>query len=249
LPINESWVAVFGTPKVFTTIDSITNYFQRIKTWVTKQHSEFRLGYLILLGGIVSSLQMLEIIESDSMDGNTLNSLETLYKCFHKFLLDIPDNIQIFIVPNGSDFTKTQIPQPAISPKYQLDSKNIHLLTNPSRISLEQVNLVLYNPFHFFKLSSYRNEPERFVIDLLNFNYLNPKIEDVDSISHVSFQECLTIGNELDFLLCNHPSMTQYLTYKKVSIGLISCNNVDNRVPVLIFNLHSRKYEIQEIMT
>ena len=143
--------------------------------------------------------------------------------------------------------TKAQIPQPAINEKFQCHETNIHFLTNPSKIKLEDKNLLLYNPFQYMSLNYYLEDPERFMIDLLNYNLLNPMWSGSKPIFQYSNQDCLLIEKELDYFLCNHPFSGTYSKFKDVFLGLAPPFN-EKSIPVLIFNLHTKKHYIEKIV-
>ncbi|MBS7606231.1 MAG: DNA-directed DNA polymerase II small subunit [Candidatus Bathyarchaeia archaeon] len=101
-----------------------------------------RIKYLVIAGDIVDGVgiypQQLEELE--------ITDLYEQYKRAAEIIEMIPDYIEIVIIPGNHDATRRALPQPAIlreyaEPLYELG--NIHLLGDPSVISLHGVHLLL----------------------------------------------------------------------------------------------------------
>jgi len=98
------------------------------------------------------------IIAGDLVDGigiypGQINELSTtdIYEQYHtvsRLLEQIPDYIEIVIIPGNHDASRKALPQPTIPKKYaeSLYSKNnVHFLGNPSTIKIHGVEVLLYH--------------------------------------------------------------------------------------------------------
>jgi DNA polymerase II small subunit len=68
------------------------------------------------------------------------------YDLLAEYLKEIPQDIEIIIIPGNHDMTALAEPQPAILPKYTrkiTELQNIHMLGNPSYIKLHGVSILM----------------------------------------------------------------------------------------------------------
>lgn len=77
-----------------------------------------------------------------------LQSIGDQYTEFTRFVGQIPEDVEIVIIPGNHDMVRSAEPQPSIDPVYVPDlagMKNVHLLGNPSQVSLHGVEVLLYH--------------------------------------------------------------------------------------------------------
>lgn len=132
------------------------------------------------------------IVTGDNVDGigiyptqfNELN-IKNVYEQYNEFsnlILEIPERIQVFIIPGQHDAVRWADPQPAIPKKViprLYEAENVHLLGSPSRVEIEGFKILLYHGsgVHtlFSKISGLNyKEPQKAVIELLKKRDLMP---------------------------------------------------------------------------
>lgn len=77
-----------------------------------------------------------------------LQSIGDQYTEFTRFVGQIPEDVEIVIIPGNHDMVRSAEPQPSIDPVHVPDlagMKNVHLLGNPSQVSLHGVEVLLYH--------------------------------------------------------------------------------------------------------
>ena len=246
---NQSWVAVIGSinySKNSTYTKRLMNQFVK---WVRTIHENFRLSYCIFAGGILSSSQFEYYSKPEIDKKDTFNSLRSDFTEFNLILENFPSNIETFVVPSIGDFTTQYLPQSPISTKFCIQKDNIHYLQNPNYISLEGKELLIYNPFQFLSFEPFKDHPEKFCIDLLNFRHLSPVWLENQNVCYPSSQDSLIIREDIDFFIINHPKQNFMSNYKNITLLGVS-SNYDNQVSefqILLFNLHTQERKIVKI--
>ena len=239
---NESWVALIGSFDLFNKKFS-NQLFRKLNKWFQTIHENFRIGYCIFCGGVLAQNEFNSFSEVKN------NSFKSEYTFFNSFIEKIPQNIQIFVVPNKFDLTSQFLPQPSIVIDYRSKKENIHYLQNPNFLTLERKKLLIYNPFQFFAQDLFLSQPEKFGIDLLNYRHLCPIWSEDQNIIFPYSHDSLLIPNELDFFILNHPSQSVLSSYK--NINLLSVSAIKNanlkEIPILIFNLHTQERKVIKI--
>jgi DNA polymerase II small subunit len=103
------------------------------------------------------------------------------YKLFMNMISSIPDYIQVFVIPGNHDAVQRAEPQPSLTPQLLRDFRadNIHMLPNPSFLSLHGVDVLAY---HGTSLDSMIRsipgltyaDPAPAMIELLRRRHLSP---------------------------------------------------------------------------
>ena len=245
---NESWVVLIGSFDLSN--EQFSNViFSKLNKWFQTIHDNFRIGYCVFCGGVLSENDVPLNSELISNFQNEKYSYKSKYSIFNSFIEKIPKNIQIFIVPSNFDLTNNFLPQPGIYSTYRSKKENIHYLQNPNFLTLEDRNLLIYNPFQFSTLDQFVMQPEKFGIDLLNFRHLCPIWSEDQNISFPYMYDSLLIPNDLDFFVLNHPSKCVLSNYKNINLLSISAiKDVNSKeIPILIFNLHTQERKVIKI--
>ncbi|MDS0257212.1 DNA-directed DNA polymerase II small subunit [Thermoplasmatales archaeon AK] len=117
--------------------------FQRMISWIKSSDSDSsRLKYLILSGDVVDGIG---VYPGQDEDLEILNPLEQ-YEQLAKYLEEIPEDIQTFIMPGNHDAVRLAEPQPVFSQKIRdLLPKNAVFLPNPYMLRLEGRNVMVYH--------------------------------------------------------------------------------------------------------
>jgi len=129
----------------------IREYFNRFLLWLngklgTPQQREIasHVKYVVIAGDIVDGIgiypsQVKELAIRDAYEQ---------YKAASKFLEQIPDYIELVIIPGNHDASRKALPQPALPKNYAepiYEAREVQSLGNPCTISLHGVELLLYH--------------------------------------------------------------------------------------------------------
>jgi len=125
--------------------------FERFVSWLKgREGSSYqreiasRVKYLIIAGDIVDGIGVYPRQEREL----ATDDIYEQYNLASKLLGEIPEYIEIIIIPGNHDATRRALPQPAILKKYAkplYDLKNIMMLGDPARISLHGVELLMFH--------------------------------------------------------------------------------------------------------
>ncbi|MEM1586316.1 MAG: DNA-directed DNA polymerase II small subunit [Candidatus Bathyarchaeia archaeon] len=123
--------------------------FKRFIMWLRGEVGNSRLReiaghvkYLIVAGDIVDGVG----IYPQQYDELMIKDIYKQYKAAADFFREIPDYIEIIIIPGNHDATRRALPQPAISKDYAeplYEIGRVHMLGDPSVISLHNVTFLL----------------------------------------------------------------------------------------------------------
>ncbi|MHA2502596.1 MAG: DNA-directed DNA polymerase II small subunit [Candidatus Kariarchaeaceae archaeon] len=100
--------------------------------------------YVMFAGDVVDGIG----IYPNQQDDLALDSIGDQYNEFARFVDRIPEDVEVVIIPGNHDMVRSAEPQPIISPQYAPDLhnfKNVHMLPNPSQVSLHGVKTLLYH--------------------------------------------------------------------------------------------------------
>ena len=103
-----------------------------------------RVKYLIIAGDVVDGVGVYQGQEREL----AYSDIYEQYSIASKLIEEIPEYIEIIIIPGNHDATRHALPQPAILRKYAkpfYDLKNVTMLGDPARIRLSGVDLLLYH--------------------------------------------------------------------------------------------------------
>jgi DNA polymerase II small subunit len=129
----------------------LNQIFERFTRWLKGREGNNRqkeiagkIKYIIIAGDLVDGIGVYpnhskELLISDIYDQYHLAS---------KLIEELPEYIEIVIIPGNHDATRQALPQPAIlkkysTPLYQL--KNVTMLGDPAQVCIHGVNLLIYH--------------------------------------------------------------------------------------------------------
>ena len=125
--------------------------FQRFIYWIRGEYGNRRLRklashtkYLVILGDLIDGIgvypnQIEELLTKD---------IQEQYQQVAKFIEQIPDYVEVIIIPGNHDAVRRALPQPAIPRDYVepiYEKRKIYSLGEPSTIKLHGVELLLYH--------------------------------------------------------------------------------------------------------
>jgi DNA polymerase II small subunit len=97
-----------------------------------------RVKYVIIAGDLVDGIG----VYPNQLDELDISDIEEQYEVAAGFISELPDYVEIIILPGNHDAVRKSLPQPPISKEYAASlhgDDRIHLLGNPARILLDGV--------------------------------------------------------------------------------------------------------------
>lgn len=195
--------------------------FERMLRWLNgsgegKGIAE-KIGYAIIAGDCVDGIgvypkQERQLIAKDIYEQ---------YKIFERLLEQIPDHIQVFVVPGNHDAVRRAEPQPAIPKDILNANPNVHLLGNPARIEIEGINFLVYHGASLDAIIpsipglSYA-KPESACIELLKRRHLSPIYDKGESAPEP--EDLLFIEDSINVLHTGHVHKNCHAEYRGVVV-------------------------------
>ncbi|MEM0146939.1 MAG: metallophosphoesterase [Candidatus Micrarchaeaceae archaeon] len=137
-----------------------------------------------------------------------INDIYAQYSLFFELLKGIPDYIEVFVLPGNHDAVRRADPQPELDRELaRYNTGNVHLITNPSLLKLEDINLLAYHGESLDSIiravpgSSYAR-PEEAMVEILKRRHLSSIYGENPIVS--SKDDTLTIEEVPDILLMGH---------------------------------------------
>jgi DNA polymerase II small subunit len=125
--------------------------FNRFLSWLKGENGNQQLRniashtkYLVIAGDIVDGIG----IYPGQLEGLAITDIYEQYKKTAEFLEQVPEYIEVIIIPGNHDASRKALPQPAIPKEYAeplYEARKIHSLGNPSIISLHGVEVLLFH--------------------------------------------------------------------------------------------------------
>ncbi len=205
--------------------------FNRFLLWLNgklgdayKREMAGKIKYVIIAGDIVDGIgvypgQANELATTD---------IYQQYREASRFIEQIPDYIELIVIPGNHDASRKAIPQPAIPREYSEsihEARKVHSLGNPCTISLHNVELLVYHgrslddiiataPNQSFK------EPEKAMKLLLQCRHLAPIYGQKTPISPEN-RDFMVIERIPDIFHTGHIHVERHETYR----GVLSVNS------------------------
>ncbi|MCJ7429116.1 MAG: DNA-directed DNA polymerase II small subunit [Candidatus Nanohaloarchaeota archaeon QJJ-5] len=220
---DEEVYAVFLSDIHYGSIDTLDDYMDRLAEWFTTSEEAKRVGYLFVVGDMVEGV------------GNYPGQREELevediykqYERFEEFVEEIPDRIEIVVIPGNHDFVRLAEPQPPIpedvAPRLY-DRDNVHMLSNPATVLIhghagDPIRVLLYHGYsmdgHIDEIKELRekayDEPHHAMVDYLRRRHLAPMYgsnllapEDRDYMVIDEVPDIFAIGHSHAFDVANY---------------------------------------------
>jgi len=191
--------------------------------------------YVIIAGDIVDGVG----IYPQQIEELYIKDIYKQYEAAARMLQEIPDYIEVIIIPGNHDATRRALPQPAIQRKYAeplYETRKIHSLGDPSTISLHGVNILLYHGRSLDDVISLVpnmsfQEPEKAMTFLLRCRHLAPTygmrtpiasekrdhlvIEHVPDVFHAGHVHIMSYGNYRGVLVVNSGAWQGQTEYQR----------------------------------
>jgi DNA polymerase II small subunit len=179
-----------------------------------------KIKYIVLGGDVVDGIGVYPNQDRDLQ----IPDIYAQYKLFMDLIEDIPEYVHMFIIPGNHDAVQRAEPQPPLTKALVGDIKgdNIHMLPNPSFLTLHGVEVLAYHGTSLDSIirsmpgMSYA-EPEGAMVELLKRRHLSPiyggniivpslkdnmvidKVPDILNMGHVH-KNCLGNYHGVDIL-------------------------------------------------
>lgn len=177
-----------------------------------------KVKYLVVGGDIVDGIG----VYPDQYKDLAVPDIYKQYKIFSRFLELIPDYIHVFVIPGNHDAVQKAEPQPEIPEELFGSFKdNVHLIRNPSYISLHGINVLTYHGASLDSMISKipnlsYSKPEEVMIEILKRRHLSP-IYGGNEIAPLK-NDNLVISDIPDILHMGHIHKNGDAMYKGVNI-------------------------------
>jgi DNA polymerase II small subunit len=100
--------------------------------------------YVVIAGDLVDGIG----VYPGQLDDLAITDIYEQYRMVSKFIEQIPDYIELIIIPGNHDASRKALPQPAIPKDYAkplYEVRKVYSLGNPSTMRLHEVELLLYH--------------------------------------------------------------------------------------------------------
>lgn len=117
--------------------------FRKMISWINSSDEDAqRLKYLILSGDVVDGIG---VYPGQDKDLEYLNPIDQ-YSILSDYLREIPEDVQVYVMPGNHDTVRLAEPQPLFSSGVRdLFPKNIKFLPNPYSLTLEDKKVMIYH--------------------------------------------------------------------------------------------------------
>jgi len=125
--------------------------FNRFVLWLNGKYGDeaFRnmashVKYVVIAGDLVDGIG----VYPGQAKELAITDIYKQYQMVAKFIEQIPDYIEVIIIPGNHDASRKALPQPALPKSYAepiFEARQVRSLGNPSTVSLHQVEVLLYH--------------------------------------------------------------------------------------------------------
>jgi DNA polymerase II small subunit len=200
--------------------------FSRFILWLNGKYGDAKMKeiaghvkYVLVAGDIVDGIgvypnQMKELVTRDVYEQ---------YRLAGRYIEEIPDYVEVIVIPGNHDAPRKALPQPAISGdflKALTESRNVYSLGNPSLLSLHGVEVLVYHGRSLDDIVSTVpgadfGHPEKAMQLLLQSRHLAPVYGGKTPLSPEE-RDCLVIEHVPDIFHAGHVHVLGYENYRGV---------------------------------
>jgi DNA polymerase II small subunit len=207
--------------------------FNRFVLWLNGKYGNEKMKetashvkYVLIAGDIVDGVG----IYPNQIKELAVTEVYEQYKLAAKFIEQIPDYIEVVIIPGNHDAPRKALPQPAISNKFLeplQESRKIYSLGNPCFLSLHSVEALLYHGRSLDDIVSTvpgmnYDHPEKAMTLLLKSRHLAPVYGGKTPLSPEN-RDFLVIEHVPDIFQCGHIHKLEYCNYRGVLVVNSGC--------------------------
>ena len=166
-------------------VEFLDDVFSRFLKWIkggmgTKSQINLagKVKYLLVCGDLVDGVGIYPGQEEELV----IKDIHEQYNRFYEFIKEVPEHIEIIILPGNHDATRQAEPQPAIFDTYApelYEDPRIRMVGNPCHAKLHGVNILSYHGRSLDDMISAipemsYSEPEKPMLELLKKRHLSP---------------------------------------------------------------------------
>lgn len=202
--------------------------FNRFILWLNGKYGNERMReiashvkYVLIAGDIVDGIG----VYPNQINELAVKDIYEQYKLAAKYIEQIPDYIEVIIIPGNHDASRKALPQPAISNaflKTLQETRKVHSFGNPCTLSLHNVEITLYHGRSLDDIVStvpgmeYRH-PEKAMTLLLQSRHLAPVYGGKTPLSPEN-RDFLVIERVPDIFQAGHLHVLRYTNYRGVLV-------------------------------
>ncbi|MDH7477262.1 MAG: DNA-directed DNA polymerase II small subunit [Candidatus Bathyarchaeota archaeon] len=202
--------------------------FNRFLLWLKGEYGNEKMReiashvkYVLVAGDIVDGIG----VYPNQVKELAIKDIDEQYRLAGEFFEQIPEYIEVVIIPGNHDAPRKALPQPPISNPFLeklQETRKFYSLGNPCTLSLHNVEVLLY---HGRSLDDViptvpemdSNQPEKAMKLLLQSRHLAPIYGEKTPISPEN-RDCLVIERVPDIFHAGHIHALGYTTYRGVLI-------------------------------
>jgi len=207
--------------------------FNRFILWLNGKYGNEKMRaiaghvkYVLIAGDIVDGIG----IYPKQIEQLAVRDVHEQYKLAANFIEQIPDYIEVVIIPGNHDAPRKALPQPAISNAFLeslQESRKVHSLGNPCLLSLHNVEVLLYHGRSLDDIISTvpgmtHEHPEKAMTLLLKSRHLAPVYGGKTPLSPEN-RDCLVIEHVPDIFHSGHIHKLEYGNYRGVLVVNSGC--------------------------
>ncbi|MEM2971583.1 MAG: DNA-directed DNA polymerase II small subunit [Candidatus Bathyarchaeia archaeon] len=202
--------------------------FNRFVLWLNGKYGNEKMRemashvkYVLIAGDIVDGIG----VYPNQAKELAVKDIVKQYKFAGKYFEQIPDYIEVVIIPGNHDAPRKALPQPAISNTFLetlKEARNVYSLGNPCLLSLHGVEVLLYHgrsldDILFTVPDMNPNHPEKAMKLLLQSRHLAPVYGGKTPLSPEE-RDCLVIERVPDIFHAGHIHILGYTNYRGVLV-------------------------------
>ncbi|MGD8565117.1 MAG: DNA-directed DNA polymerase II small subunit [Candidatus Bathyarchaeota archaeon] len=182
--------------------------------------------YVLLAGDVVDGIG----VYPNQLKELAIDQIAEQYRFAGKFIEQIPDYIEVVIIPGNHDASRNALPQPAILKEFMeplQESRTVHSLGNPCYLSLDGVEVLLYHGRSLDDIIStvpgmVHDHPEKAMRLLMKSRHLAPVYGGKTPLASEN-NDLLVIDNIPDIFHSGHIHKLEYGNYRGVTIVNSGC--------------------------
>jgi DNA polymerase II small subunit len=211
--------------------------------------------YLLIAGDLVEGIGIFPNQDKELK----ITDIYQQYNEVSKFLEQIPQHIEIIIIPGNHDATRQALPQPPIPKEFAeklYDLSNVHILGSPSFVSIHNVKVLLDHGRSLDDVVEIiptvaTENPDSAMVELLRARHLAPRWGGKTTLAHES-NDFLVIEDVPDIFHAGHTHTNGVTSYRGVTVvnsgafqaqtnyqKRLNINPTPGKVPII--NLQTKK--------
>ncbi|MCK4933050.1 DNA-directed DNA polymerase II small subunit [Candidatus Bathyarchaeota archaeon] len=173
--------------------------------------------YVIIAGDIVDGVG----IYPNQIEDLTIRDISRQYRVASEFIEQIPDYVELIIIPGNHDASRKALPQPSLPKEYVeilRETRNVLSLGNPATVSIHGVELLTYHGRSLDDILATAvnmdfHSPERAMKLMLKCRHLAPIYGQRTPIAPAN-RDLLVIDRVPDIFHTGHVHVMRYETYR-----------------------------------